>query len=97
VKRRLDIQKAVNAVGGVVDGCPPCPRCGGQLRVDSPGDYDPLKPEYVDWHEPWDCYEFDYNGSTIEAYLMRCVECSGLREFTKKRLTNTPTAKTMKP
>jgi len=98
MKRRLDIQKAVEASGGRVQPCPPCSRCGGEMLVDYPLDYDPLKPEYNDWHEGWDCYEFDHGSETWSVYLMRCRSCSGLRTHIEKRpLTNTPIPETLKP
>lgn len=98
MKRRLSIQKSVNATGGIVDGCRTCQRCGGQLRVDFPLDYDPLKPHYVDWHEGWDCYEFDHGDETWQVYLMRCGSCSRLKTHVEKiHLNNAPIQETMNP
>ena len=98
MKRRLDIQKAVSAVGGRIARSPLCVRCGGETLVDSPLDYDPLKPHYTGWHEPYDCYEFDHDGETWTVYLMRCQSCSGLQTHVeKRRLTNTPIRETIAP
>lgn len=94
MKRRLDIQKAVSAAGGRIGGSPLCVRCGGEMLVD----YDPLKPHYTGWHEPYDCYEFDHDGETWTVYLMRCESCSGLQTHVeKRRLTNTPIKETIAP
>lgn len=85
MKRRIDLQKAVAKSGGRVDGCPPC-WCGGERLVDSPPDFDPSKPEYVDWHEGYDCYEFTTaSGEHLEVYLMRCSRCSKLYNHVAKR------------
>ncbi len=98
MKRRLDIQKAVAAVGGRVPSCPPCVRCGATMLVDSPLDYDPLRPHYTGWHEPFDCYEFDHDGETWSVFLMRCPGCSGLHTHVEKRpLTNAPIRETIVP
>lgn len=88
MKRYRDIQKAVSAAGGRVDGCPPCPRCGCEMLADRPADYDPLKPEYKDWHEGYDCYEVDHLDETWSVHLMRCPKCSGLYTHIEKRKIN---------
>jgi hypothetical protein len=93
MRRRLEIQKAVRATDGLVSSCPPCVRCGGEMRCDSPGDYDPLKPKYVEWHEGWDCYEFDHGAETWSVYLMRCTVCSTLRTHVEKRTIDQCTAR----
>jgi hypothetical protein len=90
MKRRLELQKEVAKSGGRVDGCPPC-WCGGERLVDSPADYDPLKPEYRDWHESYDCYEF----SAWRVFLMRCQRCSRLFSYRENRLTNAPLSEIM--
>jgi hypothetical protein len=67
------------------------------MLVDSPGDYDPLKPEYADWHEGWDCYEFEHGQETYSCFLMRCGGCGDLRTHVEKRpLTNAPTGETIR-
>ena len=96
MKRRLEIQKAIADVGGRVASSPPCPRCGCEMLVDFPLDYNPLQPAYVDWHEGWDCYEFDHGRETWSVYLMRCPSCAGLRTHVEKRpLTNAPIPETL--
>jgi hypothetical protein len=96
MKRRLSVQKSMNATGGIVDGCPPCRRCGGQLRCDRRADFDPLKPEFRDWHESWECYEFDHDGKTFEAFFVRCDSCSRTSNYwQEKPLTNTPIQETI--
>lgn len=80
MKRRLDIQKQVAKTGGRVHGCPPC-WCGGRRLVDSPPGFDPTMPEYVDWHERFDCYET----GDLEVYLMRCLRCSRLYNHISKK------------
>jgi hypothetical protein len=86
MKRRLEIQKATAAVGGVVDSCRRCHVCGGEALVDRPGDYDPLLPQYADWQEGFECYECDdVDGSTIAVYLMRCQRCSRVFNHVDRR------------
>lgn len=98
MKRRLEIQKHLAKVGGAVDSCQYCIRCGGEMLVDSPPDFDALSPKYADWHEAFDAYEFDHaSGETWSCYLMRCQSCSGLHSHVEKRLTNPPTAETIQP